>query len=404
MKKYKSILFFLILAGVTPGFAQNTPEKQVDYRSFLQMLAQQNLEFAAEKYHVDISAAQVQAAKAFPDPQLSFAAHDNQERRLKTGYGFEAQLSWEIELGGKRKARKDLAAENYVLAQLELGEFFQKLRNESSRVFFKTLKIKREGEILVQSALRLEAAAQENGNASDREFLREAFKEIKAQQDRNAEQYSEALADLHDFVQDYLEPGGELEDFLNLTMPVHDEDLSTRLAHQRTQVAALKTQLAKAGRAPDLGVMVGVQNNAFVKNIIGPAPGYTMVTAGVNMPLKFSNKVEAESRTAELEEKKATLELRTIQRKRERAKLSAAENIQKLEHRLREETNSVKTAAEQLTAVRTANRTGNSAQLFFNAENKFREAQLSQAEALYEYIAANFAPTTALENNEKDAR
>jgi len=108
---------------------QATNKSTLTYKEFISKMVVNNLSYAAEKYNINIAEAEVQAAKAFPDPELSFGWADNQQKRMQMGYGFEAELSWDLELGGKRRARKNLAHDQKVLAELELQEFFHTLRS-----------------------------------------------------------------------------------------------------------------------------------------------------------------------------------------------------------------------------------------------------------------------------------
>lgn len=79
-------------------------EKTIDYNTYLALIINNNLAFAAEKFNVDIAEANVKSAHSFPDPELSFEGTDNGERRMKMGYEFAASLDWTLELGGKRKS------------------------------------------------------------------------------------------------------------------------------------------------------------------------------------------------------------------------------------------------------------------------------------------------------------
>jgi len=72
-------------------------------------------------------------------------------------------------------------------------------------------------------------------------------------------------------------------------------------------LADSKIDLEKAERVMDLGLSVGVENNSFAKNIIGPTPGHTAVFAGISVPLKFSNNKDAGLKTAYYEKEQAQL-------------------------------------------------------------------------------------------------
>src|SRR5699024_1653866 len=146
-KTFKIGITAMVFALSFSGFSQNSLESKkkdytLSYSDFINKLADQNLGYAAEQYNISIAEAEIEAAKIFPDPELSFTAYDNQERRMKMGYGFEAELEWDLELGGKRKARKKLAKDEYELTHLELSEYFQELKTESTIKYLKALRDK----------------------------------------------------------------------------------------------------------------------------------------------------------------------------------------------------------------------------------------------------------------------
>src|SRR5699024_9202571 len=143
-KTFKIGITTMIFALSFSGFSQNSLESKkkdytLSYSDFINKLADQNLVYAAEQYHISTAETEIEAAKIFPNPELSFTAYDNQERRMKMGYGFEAELEWDLELGGKRKARKDLALAERELAEMELIEYFKELRKSATIEFLKAL-------------------------------------------------------------------------------------------------------------------------------------------------------------------------------------------------------------------------------------------------------------------------
>ena len=104
----------------------------VGYREYMQAVANDNATLLAEKYNVDIAAANLQAARVFNDPELSLAFSDNQERTLMMGRSFEAGLSYGFSLGGVRQARIGVAATEQELSEAALADFFRQLREEAT--------------------------------------------------------------------------------------------------------------------------------------------------------------------------------------------------------------------------------------------------------------------------------
>ena len=101
MKNIKSMIFLFSLCVAYHGHAQ---EKQLlTFHEYLNNVKNSNISYLAEKYNVDIADANIKAAKIFPDPELSVGYANNQNWDLQMGYGVDAELSWRLELGGKRK-------------------------------------------------------------------------------------------------------------------------------------------------------------------------------------------------------------------------------------------------------------------------------------------------------------
>ena len=93
MKKYICSLALLALPMVVGA-------QTLDYRQYMQAVARDNTALMAEKYNVEIAAANLQAAKVFNDPELSVAYTDNEDNTLMMGRSYEAGLSYGFSLGG----------------------------------------------------------------------------------------------------------------------------------------------------------------------------------------------------------------------------------------------------------------------------------------------------------------
>ncbi len=383
-------LFLLIslVAGTVYGTAQSAVASdtlRLSYPEFLSEVKSEHLNFAAKKYDVDIARAEAQAAKALPDPELSFTAFDNQQRRLKMGYGFEAELSWEVELGGKRKARKNLAAEKITAAEWELQSFFQELRQEASENYLEALKNKARLEALQHSRSWLKTIKK-----FDSKLLNDRIQALENEIEESREELNDSLEELAETIGGKpIFPVGNLQALLrNFT----EEDLLQTAQHRQTELLASRQKLtvaereisvAKADRVPDLGVMIGVENNSFAKNIIGPNPGHTVAKAGISIPIAFSNKYDAGVKTAQYQEKQAQLEHLALLRKTERRIRVAYRKLtqqQELLEKAQEET-----AAAQQLFDRTVARGSNDLQQMLAAEENCRQKKLAEIDAIARY-------------------
>ena len=98
----------------------------------------------------------------------------------------------------------------------------------------------------------------------------------------------------------------------SLLLPKQDFDLAKLISlaqNNRTDIQmAIKTQemsqnnlrLAKANRYIDLGLSIGGSYSSEVRNELAPAPAFKGIVAGISVPLKFSNIIKGELKTAQL--------------------------------------------------------------------------------------------------------
>ncbi|WP_313307338.1 TolC family protein, partial [Epilithonimonas hominis] len=137
IKIYSFILFY-VLGFISIKAQQNSP---ISYQEFMNLVAEKNLSYAAQKYNVSIAEAAIQTASMFPDPQLSVDGSNNGISR-EMGYTFGGNISWTLELGGKRKARVDLSKNQSELSKILLKDYFRNLRADVSESFIDAISAK----------------------------------------------------------------------------------------------------------------------------------------------------------------------------------------------------------------------------------------------------------------------
>ena len=323
-----TILFFLCI-----GITINAQEKRVlTFDEYLNNVRNNNISYLVEKYNVDIADANMKAAKVFPDPELSVSYANNQNWDLQMGYAVDAELSYTLELGGKRKARIKVAQSEKEMTEALLEDYFRNLLADATVAYFTALKQKEMYEIQQSSYMRMLDLAK----ADSVRYSLGAITEVDARQSR-----LEAESTLNDV---YAEEG-ELRDVLtqlllfegnkNMEMP---DSLTGRLSHTKQKFnlqeliitaqnnradlqAAVKSKevsqnnmrLAKANRAIDLGISIGGGYSSIVQNEIAPAPAFKGIAAGVSIPLKFSNANKGELLAAQLAVRQSELEYESIE-------------------------------------------------------------------------------------------
>lgn len=330
MKNIKPIITVLFLVYAATAFAQEA--KVLTFDEYLNNVKNSNIGYLVEKYNVDIAEANMKAAKVFPDPELSVSYANNQNWDLEMGYGIDAELSYTLELGGKRRARMLVARSEKEMTEALLEDYFRNLRADATIAYYTALLQKRMCEIQQSSYQQMLKLA----HADSIRFQLGAISEVDAKQSK-----LEAAS----ICNDVYSSEGELQDILtqlllfqgskNMQLPdsvvgellyskrdFNLQELITVAQYNRTDLqAALKSKevsqnnlrLAKANRAIDLGLSIGGSYSSEVRNELAPAPSFKSIGAGISIPLKFSNTNKGELRAAQLAVKQSELEYEAIE-------------------------------------------------------------------------------------------
>ena len=128
-------LVVLSLVAASTAFA----DEALDFRTYFARVLAANPDLAAAHANVDISRAQIEVAKASPDPQLTagLTQLDVSRRGNPTAAGI--QLSVPVELGGKRSARVAGAQAGYEVAGLDYEDAVRALRAQAANAFVEAL-------------------------------------------------------------------------------------------------------------------------------------------------------------------------------------------------------------------------------------------------------------------------
>ena len=330
----KSIIisFLCISASLT---AQHN--RVLSYTEYMNNVKNANISYLAEKYNVDIADANMKAAKVFPDPELSVSYANNQNWNLEMGYGIDAELSYTLELGGKRKARIRAAQSEKEMTEALLEDYFRNLRADATIAYFGALKQKKLYEILQSSYLRMF----ELSKADSVRFSPGAITEVDARQSRleAASMLNDVYAGEGEFydilVQLLLFEGNKnmeipdsiagslfypkkelnLQDFNlpELIVAAQNNRADLQAAIKAKELSHNNMRLAKANRAIDLGVSIGGGYSSIVRNEIAPAPEFVGIAAGISIPLKFSNTNKGELRAAQMAARQSELAYEAIE-------------------------------------------------------------------------------------------
>lgn len=290
---------------------------KLDFKRYLSLVSTNNLEYAAQKYSVPISDAAIEVAKIFPNPNIEMDWTDNREGSARVGYEYSFGINKTFELGGKRKARIDLARSNNSLTNALLADYFRKLQADASLVYLEALKQNSLFKVKVDSY----QAMKQLSLADSVRFKLGSIMEIDAVQSKVEADILlngvlEAEADWKNaFSQLTLMTGIPKRDTLyfpngNLQIPNRSfflNDLITTAQNNRADlVAALYNKevfqkalvLAQKERKMDIDLKLGAGN---LYSLNDEFPNTTAVTGGIAIPLKFSNHYKGEIKMAQFQ-------------------------------------------------------------------------------------------------------
>ena len=304
------------LAQLVTGDHQYT----LSYTDFMQTVSHSNLEYTAERFNLNLAEAAIELAAVFPDPQLQVSATDNGQRRMKMGYGLSTSLEWTVELGGKRRARQELAYSHSEMTKALLLQYYQNLRADATLAYLEGVKNKQLLQVQYDSFNNMKGIADADsvryalGQISRVDALQS---QLEARNMRN-EVYQTEYEWKNSLIRLGLFMGKQIHDTLSiqtLKIPVlersfHYEGLLNEALHNRADlIAALRNKtvsekmlkLAKANRRIDLGINLGVGSTSQVSNVVAPTPSVNTVTLGLSVPLKFSNRYKGDLKQAQWE-------------------------------------------------------------------------------------------------------
>jgi outer membrane protein, heavy metal efflux system len=307
----KLYILTILLIGTCCMYAQTdsvSKEIPLSLNQYLSNVSKGNLGYIAEQFNVTIAEAGLKASKIFPDPEISVSYSNNQDQTLHMGQGIETGISYPISLGNKRGANIAFARSQYELSQLALDEYFCNLRADAALGYFATLKAQKAYQLQEDTYKQLQKLAQSDslrlsvGEANEIDAMQSSL-EAKAQLNEVYQSKAEMQNAFADFAR---LQGKTLSD--TLFVPSDDFPLSPRefmlpqlienalknkgdvkIAIKNKEISEKNLQLLKANRAFEFSLEAGYSYNSVVKNDVAPAPSFRSYSAGISIPLKFSN-------------------------------------------------------------------------------------------------------------------
>jgi outer membrane protein, heavy metal efflux system len=334
MKRINNIFFcmafFIIMFSCRALSAQSHAGK-LTCSDYLMRVTNGNIAGMAEKYNVEIASANLQAARALNNPQLSFSYADNQDNSKKMGKSYEAGLEYSFYVGGVRTARIKVAGSEKKITEENTRNYFVTLLADASNAFVEAVRLKRLFNLALSSykQIRMMAFADSlrfaSGEITRTDAIQSGLEADAGYNDflRGKGSYERALSALYLYMGEESGSSSMYEIDTNLTpliigagkyAGVSEEALLDEAEKNRADLLAAfyakelsnnNLRLIKANRSIELGLSAGISHNNEVRNTIAPAPSYNGFTVGLTLPIKLSSANRGEVRAAQFQQKQA---------------------------------------------------------------------------------------------------
>ncbi|MGG1921159.1 TolC family protein [Chryseobacterium sp.] len=403
--RVRFIILSIVLLSITGMKAQE--KELLPFEEYLSLVGNKNLGYASQKYNVSMSEAAIQTANMFPDPELEMETTNNGVRQ-SMGYVYGTSLGWTLELGGKRKARVNLARNQSELSKIQLQDFFRNLRADASLGYIEALKSKALLEVQQDSYQNMQQLAKSDSIryqlgtitwvTSKQSKLEAASLLNEVYQAESAEQ--QALTGLSVFLGDGKITGRDIAGDFNafnrdfniddLILQALNERADLLAAKQNTEVTKSQISLEKANRIIDLGISAGAERHTEATNEIAPSPSVNAVKMGISIPLKFSNRRNAGLKIAEMAHSQAEVEYKQIEQEIKAEVMQAYQQYTATQKQLRQFHNGMLSEAKSiLEGITYSYKRGESSILeVLNAQRTYNSVRKDYYEALADNAAA----------------
>jgi cobalt-zinc-cadmium efflux system outer membrane protein len=318
-------------------------------------------------------------------------------------------LSWTIELGGKRKARVKLAKSENELTKYLLQDYYRNLRADATIFYLAAMKNK----LLLDVQLSSYQLMNQLAKSDSVRFKLGAITQLDARQSK-----LEAAKMLNDVYQAEAEwkaalvnlsmllglkqkdtlfiANGDFNRFdrsfnlQELIIAAQNNRADLLAAMQNKNVSQNLLKLAQANRVIDIGLNTGIVYASYDRNVIAPTPAFTSVSAGITIPLKFSNNRPGELKAAYYANQQAELQYRQIELKIQTEIAQAYFNYLALKKQVQQFNNGMLAEAKAVLdgKIYSYQRGETSLLEVLNAQRTYNEVQQSFYQTLYNYAVA----------------
>ena len=321
----KIILSTILAAAIIFGAQTANAQRILTYEEYMTNVREKNIEYIVEKHNISIAEANAQAAKVMPDPELSFIYDDSDDGPPQDrlyGKFIGAELGYTLELGGKRRARMAIARSEQQMTEALVEDFFRNLRADATLSYLESLMQKQ----LAGLALSSYQSMRDLARGDSLRYALGEIAEVDVMQSRleaatMMTDYFQAEAGYRNMLSDLtvFEGGAAAIDSLSGSLPLiirvyqlqnlidlaQDNRADLQAAIRNRELSAANLRLAKANRIIDMGLNIGFGHNMQALSEVSPTVPFNTYSAGVSVPLKFSNFNRGELRAAQFSEQQA---------------------------------------------------------------------------------------------------
>lgn len=314
--------------------ASAAPRGALGLADFLRIVAEGNLEAAAQRLSVPLSEAQIEVARAFPDPAVSGGLYgaDVSGQGQPTAVG--VALTVPLELGGKRGARVRAAEADVAVARVQLQEVLRTLRASAAGAYIDAararLVVQRKRKTLesLEGLVRINEQRLRAGDIGELLLVQSRVEARNYRSEVLAAEAEVAAADLNLRLLAGAARGrlpAELQLASDLSAPARRFELGALLRAaergrldlraQRLGVSAgaARVRLAQANRWVDLNASVGWTRNLATTAEAFAQPTNDVLSATLGLPLPLSRIYQGELRGARVAAQQAEAQVRALE-------------------------------------------------------------------------------------------
>ncbi|HTY53833.1 MAG TPA: TolC family protein [Candidatus Binataceae bacterium] len=309
--------------------------QRVNFRDFMSIVEESNLDLAAQRDNVAIAQAQLTAARVYEDPSFQAGyGGDVSHNRQVTSYS--GGISQTVLLGGKITARSFVANSGVNINVAQTTDFVRSLKRQAADAFVDAITAallverRQKGLLRAQQLVVFNAARVMSDDIRQGELLRSRVAALQARDEIIKAQslFQQSLVQMAVLVGDrwhgdLFYPVGNLD---IATREFNIEDLVKHALSSRADInaafysleqARAQYNLVEANRVPDVSVGIAYNHFTRVTNPIDPSPAWDWLGVTLSIPIPLSNLNRGELAGARYTELQAQKALKSIRLKAE---------------------------------------------------------------------------------------